>query len=127
MSQSVANVKKRRSATQKRQKLEARPGSSIRITQRQAGFALNALALTYAFLAGFHTFFDLDLGWHMATGRYALQHHSIPATDVLSYTSPGATWIYPPFVGILFYLIHQLAGYAGLTWFCAAALMAMVA
>jgi tetratricopeptide (TPR) repeat protein len=127
MSQPGANVKKRTSGTQKRQKLEARPGSSIQITRRQAGFALNALAMTYAFLAGFHTFFDLDLGWHMATARYVLQHHTIPTTDILSYTSPGATWIYPPFAGILFYLIHQLAGYAGLTWFCAAALMAVVA
>jgi len=46
----------------------------------------------------------------MATGRYVLQHRAIPTTDVLSYTSPGAPWIYPPFAGVLFYLLHRAAG-----------------
>jgi hypothetical protein len=101
--------------------------SRFRITRRQAAIALSALALVYAFLAGFHTIDETDMGWHMATGRYVLQHHVIPSTDVLSYTSPGAEWIYPPFGGVLFYLIHSAAGYAGLTWFCALALTGLVA
>ncbi len=67
------------------------------------------------------------MGWHLATGRYVVQHHAIPSTDVLSYTSPGAEWIYPPFAGVLFYGIYNALGYAGLTWFCALALMALVA
>ena len=101
--------------------------SRIRITRRQAALTLVALSLAYAFLAGFHTNSDPDMGWHMATGRYVVQHHVVPHTDILSYTSPGAEWIYPPFAGVLFYSIHSIAGYTGLTWFCALTLMVMVA
>ena len=121
-------LRAKKAARAKRQsKLEALRDFPTKVTRYQVGFLLNGLALTYALLAGFRTFFDLDLGWHMATGRYVLQHHTIPTTDILSLTSPGATWIYPPFAGVLFYLIHQFAGYQGLTWFCAAALMAATA
>jgi tetratricopeptide (TPR) repeat protein len=100
---------------------------SFRITQRQVSLALVGLALVYAFLSGFHTLFDLDMGWHLATGRYIVQHHAVPSTDVLSYTSPGAEWIYPPFAGVLFYAIYNALGYSGLTWFCALSLTALVA
>ena len=63
---------------------------AFRPTQRQLSLALMGLALVYAFLSGFHTLYDLDMGWHLATGRYVVQHHAVPTTDVLSYTSPGA-------------------------------------
>lgn len=89
--------------------------------------ALAGLALVYAFLSGFHTLYDLDMGWHLATGRYVVQHHAVPRTDVLSYTSPGAEWMYPPFAGVLFYGIYSVLGYAGITWFCALALVTLVA
>jgi Tfp pilus assembly protein PilF len=88
---------------------------------------LVALALVYAFLAGLHTVWDLDMGWHLATGRYVVQHHVVPSTDILSSTSPGAEWLYPPFAGVLFYAVFSAFGYAGLSWFCALALLAMVA
>jgi Tfp pilus assembly protein PilF len=100
---------------------------AFNVTRRQVGLVLVGLALVYAFLSGFHTVFDLDMGWHLATGRYVVQHHAIPRTDVLSYTSPGAEWIYPPFAGVLFYGIYNALGYAGLTWFCALALTVLVA
>lgn len=60
------------------------------LTRKRVSLALMAVALLYAFLGGFHTVFDFDIGWHLATGRYVLQHHAIPSTDVLSYTSAGA-------------------------------------
>jgi len=101
--------------------------ASLGISRRQAGYGLIVVACVYAFLAGFHTIAEKDLGWHMATGRYVLQHHAIPVTDVLSYTSPGAPWIYPPFAGVLFYLLHGVVGYAGLSWFCALSLLTTVA
>ena len=85
------------------------------------------LALAYAFIAGLHTVYDFDMGWHLATGRYVVQHHAIPSTDVLSHTSPGAEWIYPPFAGVILYGIFSAWGCAGLSWFCALALVAMVA
>lgn len=85
------------------------------------------VALVYAFLAGLHTVFDFDMGWHLATGRYVVQHHAIPSTDILSYTSPGALWLYPPFAGVLLYGVSSVWGYAGLSWFCALMLVLTVA
>jgi tetratricopeptide (TPR) repeat protein len=81
----------------------------------------------YAFLAGLHTVSETDLGWQMATGRYIVQHHQIPSTTLFTYTVPGSTWIYPPFSGVLFYLLYLLGGYAALSWFSALACAATVA
>ena len=85
------------------------------------------LVLLSAFCAGLHTVADYDMGWHLATGRYVVQHHQIPHTDVLSFTSAGKPWAYPPFAGVLFYLTYSAFGYAGLSWFCALACLAVVA
>ena len=80
---------------------------------------LAALAVLYALLAGLHTVGDFDTGWLMASGRWALAHHSIPGTDVLSYTTPGAAWHYPSLAGVLYYAIDSVTGFAGLSVFCA--------
>ncbi len=85
------------------------------------------LVLLSALCAGLHTVADYDMGWHLATGRYVVQHHQIPRTDVLSFTSAGKPWAYPPFAGVLFYLTYNAFGYAGLSWFCALACLAVVA
>jgi len=85
------------------------------------------LVLLSALCAGLHTVADYDMGWHLATGRYVLQHHLIPRTDVLSFTSAGKPWAYPPFAGVLLYLTYCAFGYAGLSWFCALACLAVVA
>src|SRR5271165_3141499 len=105
----------------------ARRSGPIYLGWRRISLALMVVALVYAFLAGLLTVFDFDMGWHLATGRYVVQHHVVPSTDVLSYTSPGAEWLYPPFAGVLFYGIFRAWGYTGLSWFCALALTAMVA
>ena len=89
--------------------------------------ALIALALLYALLAGLKTVADLDLGWQLATGRYIVAHHSIPSTDVLSHTAHGAEWIYPPFSGVILYMVALLGGWDALSWFNALACMATVA
>jgi len=85
------------------------------------------LVLLSALCAGLHTVADYDMGWHLATGRYVVQHHQIPRTDVLSFTSVGKPWAYPPFAGVLLYLTYCTFGYAGLSWFCALACLAVVA
>jgi tetratricopeptide (TPR) repeat protein len=86
--------------------------------RRRLGLVLALMAVTYAAMACLHTIADPDTGWHMATGRYYLQHHTIPTTDVLSYTSAGAPWAYPVFAGAILYKIFTAFGYAGFTWFC---------
>ena len=85
------------------------------------------LVLLYALCAGLHTVSDSDMGWHLATGRWVIEHRQIPRTDVLSFTSAGKEWTYPPFAGVLLYLIQSAFGYAGLSWFCALACLAVVA
>ncbi len=94
---------------------------------RIAVLVLLVLVLANALAAGLRTVSDSDMGWHLATGRYVFQHHSIPSTDVLSYTAAGTPWIYPPFAGVLLYLVYGAFGYAGLSWFCALACVATVA
>jgi tetratricopeptide (TPR) repeat protein len=89
--------------------------------------ALIVIALVYAFLAGLHTVSETDLGWQMATGRYIMQHHQIPSTTLFTYTVPGSTWIYPPFSGVILYLLYLIGGYAALSWFSAFACAATVA
>ncbi len=94
---------------------------------RSAVLFLLILVLANAFAAGLRTVSDPDMGWHLATGRYVLQHHTIPSTDVLSYTSAGTAWRYPPFAGVVLYLLYKMGGYAALSWFCALACMTTIA
>lgn len=82
---------------------------------------LALVAVAYAALACWHTVGDFDTGWQMATGRWALAHHQIPGTDVLSYTTAGSVWHYPSLAGVIFYLIFSTTGYGGLGSFCAIA------
>jgi tetratricopeptide (TPR) repeat protein len=88
---------------------------------------LIVLALAYALLAGLHTVTDLDLGWQLATGRYLIQHHQIPRVELFSYTAQGKEWIYPPFSGVIFYLLYLLGGYSALSWLSAIACAATIA
>ncbi len=84
------------------------------------------LVLCLALCAGLRTVGDNDMGWHLATGRWIVQHHAVPRTDVLSFTSAGTEWTYPPFAGVLLYLVYSAFGYAGLSWLCALACLAVV-
>ncbi len=88
---------------------------------------LTFVALTYALLAGLRTVSDWDLGWQMATGRWILQHHQIPSTDILSYTAQGKPWRYPVGSGILFYLVFLAGNYNLLSILGTAACVSTVA
>jgi hypothetical protein len=35
---------------------------------------------------------DGDCGWHIRTGEYILDHHSVPASDLFSFTKAGQPW-----------------------------------
>jgi len=103
------------------------PTASTDVVRRRVFFVLGFLALTYAFFAGFRTVSDFDLGWQMATGRWIVQHHSIPSVDVLSYTFAGQPWIYPVGAGLIFYVAYLLGGYGLISWIVAAACVATIA
>src|SRR3954469_4984992 len=89
---------------------------SLANSRALAFWLLSAAAVFYAFLAGFHTVQDFDLGWQLATGRWVVQHHRIFSTDVFSYTASGQPWIYPDISGVIFYITYVAGGYALLTW-----------
>ena len=95
--------------------------------ERRVFFVLAALALIYAFLAGFHTVGDPDTGWQMATGRWTVQHHHVPSVDVLSYTAPNEPWTYPVGAGVVLYLAYLVGGFTLLSWISAAATAGTVA
>ena len=80
----------------------------------------------YAFLSGFRTVTDFDLGWQMATGRWLVMHHRIPSDDVFSYTALGKPWIYPVGSGLLFYATSLIGGFALLSWLGAIACVGTV-
>src|SRR6266478_5702444 len=35
---------------------------------------------------------DGDVGWHIRTGEYILDHHAVPHQDLYSFSKPGAPW-----------------------------------
>ena len=88
---------------------------------RKLFFFAAALAIAYALFAGLHTVDDFDTGWQIATGRYIVQHKTIPSTDVLSYTAAGTEWIYPWLGQVLLYLPFAAAGFTGLSLLACAA------
>jgi tetratricopeptide (TPR) repeat protein len=89
--------------------------------------SLLALALIYAFFAGLHTVARADLGWQLATGRWIVQNHRVPSTDVFSHTANGHEWIYPPLSSVILYAIERLGGFAALSLLGALASLLTVA
>ncbi len=101
--------------------------SAIWFRERPWFLILSAVALTYAFLAGFRTVSDYDLFWQLATGRWVAQHHAIFSTDIFSYTAQGQPWIYPIGSGLLFYAVFLIGGYGLLSWLGAIACVGTIA
>jgi Flp pilus assembly protein TadD len=93
---------------------ESRRGT--RSLRQSLALALGLAALIYAFLGGLRTVSDFDLGWQLATGRWIVEHHRIPSTEVFSYTAQGQPWIYPVGSGLLFYGVYVLGGWVLLSW-----------
>ena len=56
-----------------------------------AGVAAIALLAVAAFSA--RVFIDGDTNWHVASGRWILDHHTVPLTDPFSFTYAGKPWI----------------------------------
>ena len=59
---------------------------------------------------------DDDVFWHMATGRYIIQTHNVPSTDIFGYMTQGQVWM--PFEwgwDVLTYSVWSFSGYTGLS------------
>lgn len=58
---------------------------------------------------------DADLGWHIRTGEWILDHHAVPNTDLFSFTRSGAPWFAWEWGwDICFGAVHRVAGLGGI-------------
>ena len=106
------------------------------------GFRPLLLALSAVLLVGWFSpeISDPDFWWHLKTGQYIWQKHSLPVPDPFAYTTAMAR---PAYAGeertrdfnlthewlaqALFYLIYRAAGFGGVVLFRAAVLTAFCA
>ncbi len=52
-----------------------------------------------------------DTWWHLATGRWIVDHHAIPHTDPFSFATAGKPWVAHEYLtDILMYFIHRGGG-----------------
>ncbi len=57
---------------------------------------------------------DADVGWHIRTGEYILDHHTVPRTDLYSFSKPGAPWYAWEWgVDVIDATLHRAAGLKG--------------
>jgi hypothetical protein len=60
---------------------------------------------------------DPDTYWHVAVGRWMLEHRAIPTHDPFSFTMHGAPWTPQEWLSeLLLSLVYQLSGWSGLVF-----------
>jgi hypothetical protein len=58
---------------------------------------------------------DPDTYWHLATGRWIIDHGAVPQIDHFSHSMPGAAWTTHEWLSELFLTgVYQMAGWGGL-------------
>ena len=58
---------------------------------------------------------DSDTGWHIRTGEWILSNHSVPATDIFSFTKPGSPWFAWEWLSdVMMAAVHHVAGLQGI-------------
>jgi hypothetical protein len=76
------------------------------------GFLFLFLALTAIFFINLKAPLDPDLGWHLADGRYFLEHRTIPRLDMLSHSMSDYPWIAHEWLtDIIFFWIYNNFGF----------------
>lgn len=76
---------------------------------RRLGFVVIFLAL----LTTIHLI-DPDYFWHLRTGQYLFEHHTLPIGDIFSYTYDGKPWVLHEWLfEIVLYCTHTLLGSLG--------------
>jgi hypothetical protein len=81
-------------------------------------------AATYLVIlvVGNHLLGDADTYWHVTIGRWILQHHQVPHTDIFSFTAFGKPWIAQEWLSeILLAFAANVAGWSGVVVLAAAA------
>jgi hypothetical protein len=68
---------------------------------------------------------DGDVGWHIRTGDYILEHRSVPRTDLFTFTKPGAPWFAWEWLSdVMLALLHGWMGLKGVVLIAAVVLAA---
>src|SRR5580693_3836095 len=58
---------------------------------------------------------DGDVGWHIRTGQYILDHHAVPHHDLYSFSKPDAPWYaWEWLTDVIDGSVHRLAGLKGI-------------
>lgn len=70
---------------------------------------------------------DADVGWHIRTGEYILNHHAVPHVDLYSFSKPDAPWYaWEWLTDVIDGGLHRIAGLKGIV-LTAAVLIALFA
>src|SRR5580658_2702499 len=58
---------------------------------------------------------DADVGWHIRTGEYILDHHAVPHHDLYSFSKPSAAWYaWEWLTDVIDGSLYRLAGLKGI-------------
>jgi len=64
---------------------------------------------------------DGDTGWHIRTGQYILETHSVPTHDLFSFSRPGAPWFaWEWLTDVVYAVLFHAAGLKGIVLLSAA-------
>jgi hypothetical protein len=64
---------------------------------------------------GSHLLADADIGWHIRTGEYVLNHHTVPHVDLYSFSKPGAPWYaWEWLTDVMYGGVYRIAGLKGI-------------
>ena len=87
--------------------------------------AIFVFGVAFIFGTNREIFRDGDTSWHIAAGRWMIEHREIPYTDPFSYTAFGKPWVAHEWLSeVLMALVHGAFGYTGLATFVALAVAA---
>lgn len=87
-----------------------------------------AAAFLFAIGSGVNLLNDGDTFWHIATGRWILEHGAIPHADSFSHTLPGIAWTSHEWLSeVIFYLAFKTAGWTGVVLLAATVFAAVLA
>ena len=70
-----------------------------------------ALIVLVAAILGLRRFDNTDTWWHLAAGRWIVEHRTIPSLDPLSFTAADHAWVNVQWLfDVVIYALHQLGG-----------------
>jgi hypothetical protein len=68
---------------------------------------------------------DGDIGWHIRTGEWILDHRAVPHTDLFTFSKPGAPWFAWEWLSdVLFGAAHRAVGLKGVVMLAAVVIAA---